>query len=1315
MAEQTTLLALGLQTSPNELGATPAGALVKAENCVMLAPAVIASRRGQPELDYAPADVPNEVAYYGDTPIWQVGTDTLQRDTGTAFESYGGTYTPADPALLRMKFMETAQNLYFNTDVGVYRMDDAEVDPQLAGVRVAPDFTSATVNATLDGFLEGGASAAYRLVLGTIDANDALHLGAPSGRITVQNTDAADVAASGTLTLSSASGVVGTTLNGVTVTVTASGGDSATATALSSAINSDATLNPLFTSSVVSNVITVTSRTPGIAGNSTTFVAVGTGVTASGSGFLSGGTGGVSHNVELTFPVPSTMTIKNFFRIYRTYQTASVTGGEFVDPGDEEYLTFERYFTSTDLSAGTVTFTDTNKDSFLGVPLYTNQITGEGISQANATPPYCKDMTTWNQVAWYANTKQRQAVSLQILGCGAGENGATGIRLNDTLQFGGVTLIAGSAEASLGSNEYSYVLTTSGDAGSNIEATARSIVNVINTFRDDFTAQYLSVGDPPGKIGIQSVALDDARWNVSASSDSVSVAVGGIVRAVPLLSIVTVTTSVPHGFTTGTDDDPTNPDRFYLNTSVTDGTYFPDGVYDVKEVLTSTSFTYTDAGSAYVSTDPASVRRVTPSAALAWLPPPPVAYFALAVGSLSRTGSTVTASIPAYKVFLSPGMQVVIEPSGVADANFPAGTKTIVSVGAGGTSFTYTEAGATATNTTPYRSGARIFSDPYRGIAGQNYLSYSKIQQPEAVPVLNNFPVGRHDTQILRIAAQEQALFVFKEEGVYIVTYVGGDIPYRVDLHDSTIRLYSPDSVTNVTGRTFALTNQGVVSGTNAGWRIVSTVIEQELFQYFGPTLTTVKLDAYGVSRETDRAYKIRLPALSGATTAPYNAPLAYVYSTIADAWTMEITNRRCEKTRISDDAVYLGGSMAAVYKENNTKTAADYADSEGLVVVVGYADNILTVTNTTGISAGDAVVGNSSAIVVSVDSGTELTVTNDPDANASTQTLSVVINGVTVSFTSGATAALTATALAAAINAAPSLSGVVTAAAVGSDVTVTADVAGAAGNSIGISGNAFVSSDASFLYGGADAMAAAGSVLVTGLNPSMEINGNFVGASGTDLADAFLNFTTAVNTFPLLYLVGATNNYPASIILNALTPGVAGNSISLGGTLTDVVIIDSMSGGADAVAASGIFTVDSLPMSVTAYEAIPCDIQYRTFFAGSPADEKHWRESHVHFREHAFRSGLLGFKTDQNPTGQTYQLAPGVNPNGTSATIPAYTPNMDLYPGMPILPFKYRAQIPRSVQRGSYMNVEWSIREAFAMWWLNGVTLVYEQDSERS
>lgn len=106
----------------------------------------------------------------------------------------------------------------------------------------------------------------------------------------------AQTQATGKLTLSSASGTVGGVINGVSVTVTAAGGDIATAGLIAAAINASAnalvnqhvTASNLDASGTATAVVTLTAVSPGPAGNAVTLAASGTGVTASGARLTGG-------------------------------------------------------------------------------------------------------------------------------------------------------------------------------------------------------------------------------------------------------------------------------------------------------------------------------------------------------------------------------------------------------------------------------------------------------------------------------------------------------------------------------------------------------------------------------------------------------------------------------------------------------------------------------------------------------------------------------------------------------------------------------------------------------------------------------------------------------------------------------------------------------------------------------------------------------------------------------------------------------------------------------------------------------------------
>src|SRR5208283_4474147 len=98
----------------------------------------------------------------------------------------------------------------------------------------------------------------------------------------------------------------------------------------------------------------------------------------------------------------------------------------------------------------------------------------------------------------------------------------------------------------------------------------------------------------------------------------------------------------------------------------------------------------------------------------------------------------------------------------------------------------------------------------------KNWVYVSKVQIPEAVPLSNYIPIGTADKAILRIVAQRDSVFVFKEDGIYRI--LGTDITnFTVSLFDSTVILTAPDSIAALNNQIWAMTNQGVVSVSDSG------------------------------------------------------------------------------------------------------------------------------------------------------------------------------------------------------------------------------------------------------------------------------------------------------------------------------------------------------------------------------------------------------------------------------------------------------------------------------------------------------------------
>lgn len=262
-----------------------------------------------------------------------------------------------------------------------------------------------------------------------------------------------------------------------------------------------------------------------------------------------------------------------------------------------------------------------------------------------------------------------------------------------------------------------------------------------------------------------------------------------------------------------------------------------------------------------------------------------------------------------------------------------------------------------------------------------NGLSYSKMGQPEAVPLLNFLPVGP-DVEGLRVIPLRDKLFVFPEHGgIYTVS---GSFPFRVDLLDGTTWLLAPESAVVHGNQIFALTNQGVVAISDSGVRVVSKGIEDELLALTqdAAILAKVRTLAFGVSLETERQYQLWLPESAAAACCTK----AYAYNSLLNTWTPLEASRTWGLVEATSDTLYMGdGDTNAVRVERKTGTSADYADEVLARTVVSASGAVVTLNDVTGLEAGDLLrqSGSVSSHIDSIDTTAGTVTTRSEEAFA--------------------------------------------------------------------------------------------------------------------------------------------------------------------------------------------------------------------------------------------------------------------------------------------------------------------------------------------
>jgi hypothetical protein len=206
-----------------------------------------------------------------------------------------------------------------------------------------------------------------------------------------------------------------------------------------------------------------------------------------------------------------------------------------------------------------------------------------------------------------------------------------------------------------------------------------------------------------------------------------------------------------------------------------------------------------------------------------------------------------------------------------------------------------------------------------------NRVYFSKIGQPEAVPLVNYIDIGPRDKAIQRVMALRDSLVVLKEDGVYIIS--GSAAPnFSVRLSDSSALTFAPDTATNLNNLIYVLTSQGVVTVSETGVGVISRNIENKI-QEIANAKFNYKLMSWGMASESDRCYLLWMPE---KTTDSY-ATQAYRYNTFTRTWTRWTKPANCGVVSPSDDKIYLGDASGRPYvlKERKNFERQDYADRE--------------------------------------------------------------------------------------------------------------------------------------------------------------------------------------------------------------------------------------------------------------------------------------------------------------------------------------------------------------------------------------------------
>lgn len=231
-----------------------------------------------------------------------------------------------------------------------------------------------------------------------------------------------------------------------------------------------------------------------------------------------------------------------------------------------------------------------------------------------------------------------------------------------------------------------------------------------------------------------------------------------------------------------------------------------------------------------------------------------------------------------------------------------------------------------------------------------NRAYYSKSQQADAVPLLSFKDIGSNDKQIMSALSLRDSLIVMKEDGFYRIS---GDEPFQVDIIDTTIQLIGPDTAVVANNTIYALTNQGIVTVTEAGAEVIGLPIEADIKYLFGKMLSSIKTMAFGVAYETERKYILYLPS---SITDTY-CTQAYVFNTYTKTFTRWPLSATIGTVDPRTDKLLLGSStLNTLLQETKTYSYLDYADYLSTETIISVTGKVLKMTGIDKLSVGDLI-----------------------------------------------------------------------------------------------------------------------------------------------------------------------------------------------------------------------------------------------------------------------------------------------------------------------------------------------------------------------
>lgn len=662
-------------------------------------------------------------------------------------------------------------------------------------------------------------------------------------------------------------------------------------------------------------------------------------------------------DVNIQVVIPEGITTDYFYQIYRSAPVNSSTNRE---PTDELTLVYEDNPTASEISNGiTGEFTDQVPESLrvLGATIYTAPSL-EGILQGNTVPPFAIDIATFKNSTFYANTKTKHNLRVNIVGVG----GTTGVQFRGF--YGNVTS-GGNIISSV--NDFTGLAT-----GMRIDSsafTSSGTISAIDTSASTITLSGVSATSTASSVTFLAgdvITLAGVEYHAVFGSLSLDVSLSSSSNTI---SGISSTAGLEAGMTVTGDliAEGTTISSIASSSSIT---------LSANPLSSASSTTIVISDTATISSGEFGVYRGGT----------PAQNIGDTAKSLIRTINRYSSNTSINGFYESgfddlPG-QMLFEEEDIGGSAFQ------INVSAHNNAY----------DPVIPASGSSVAStnDQFK-----NAIYYSKTQEPEAVPLQNLIRIGSADADILRLVPLRDSLFIFKEDGIYRLTGEG-PTSFNVDPFDLTIKLKGPETATPLNNLIYFLSDQGVSRLSETGTEPISRPIEDDITGLF--SFSSIEDISFGVSYESDRKYILFLPELSSDSKPTQ----AYVFNTFTNAWTRWILNKQSGIIDPVSDKIHLGDADSnEVNIERKTRTFRDYVEDEIDVVIENVNSSNSTITFSSllslNVTSGDLIYQNDNVwgIIDSVTLSSGVAIVKNPGANWLKNFSSAITGDLTASSTS--------------------------------------------------------------------------------------------------------------------------------------------------------------------------------------------------------------------------------------------------------------------------------------------------------------------------